>query len=527
VLQISVLGAVEVRRDGRLVSVPGGKTTELLVRLALDAGVLVPADRLVDDLWAGAVTRRNTLQSKVARLRRALGDPELIISGHGGYKLAVEPAVVDAPCVLRDADAAARRLDTGDARGAAELSAAALRRYVGELLHATGDWAAPHRARLEEARVKLIETQFSARLQLGEAVIGELEAAVAAYPYQEGLWELLITALYRAGRQADALATYQRVRTRLADELGLEPGPPLKELERQILNHDPGLRVPDRPAQAGNLPSLSLELVGRDKEIAVLSELLDGNRLVEVVGPGGIGKTVVAIATGRALSAVPGGVWLVRLEAAQTADDVLDTVIAALNVTGGQAALLERLRRVAAVVILDNCEHVIHATAPLAERLLDAAPGLRILCTSEVVFELAPLRSPTPWSCSPVAPPGTATPARCTTCAGRWTAYRWRSNSPRRAPGRCRSRRSPGASTIASACSATRPAASPSDGERSGRRSGGATSCCSPTTSGACGRWPRSPAARRLPRSSPSWKPSMCPGRARSMSSGDSRAVRW
>lgn len=398
-LQISVLGAVEVRRDGRLVSVPGGKTTELLVRLALDAGVLVPADRLVDDLWAGAVTRRNTLQSKVARLRRALGDPELIISGHGGYKLAVEPAVVDAPCVLRDADAAARRLDAGDARGAAELSAAALRRYVGELLHATGDWAAPHRARLEEARVKLIETQFSARLQLGEAVIGELEAAVAAYPYQEGLWELLITALYRAGRQADALATYQRVRTRLADELGLEPGPPLKELERQILNHDPGLRVPDRPAQAGNLPSLSLELVGRDKEIAVLSELLDGNRLVEVVGPGGIGKTVVAIATGRALSAVPGGVWLVRLEAAQTADDVLDTVIAALNVTGGQAALLERLRRVAAVVILDNCEHVIHATAPLAERLLDAAPGLRILCTSqvaldidgEVVFELAPL----------------------------------------------------------------------------------------------------------------------------------------
>jgi predicted ATPase/DNA-binding SARP family transcriptional activator len=399
VFQISVLGPVEVRRGDQPLSVPGGKTSEVLVHLALEPGVVVSADRLVDDLWAGAVTRRNTLQSKVARLRRALGDPSMIVSGDGGYRLAIEPEAVDAFCVLRDAATACRLLDAGDGRGAAEVSAAALKRYRGEVLRSTGDWAAPHRARLEEARVKLVETEFSARLQLGEMVIGELEAAVATYPYQEGLWELLITALYGAGRQADALAAYQRVRARLADELGLEPGPPLKELERQVLNHDPGLRVPDRPAQAGNLPSLSSELVGREDEIAALSELLAGKRLVEVVGPGGIGKTAVAIATGRALSGVPGGVWLVRLEAAQTADDVLDTVIAALNVTGGEAALFERLRRAGAVVILDNCEHVIHAAAPLAERLLDAAPGLRILCTSqlaleihgEAVFELAPL----------------------------------------------------------------------------------------------------------------------------------------
>ena len=397
--QISVLGPVEVRHDGQLLSVPGGKTSEVLVHLALEAGMVVRADRLVDDLWAGAATRPNTLQSKVARLRRALADPSVILSGDGGYRLAVEPDAVDALCVLRDAAIASRRLDAGDSGGAAEVSAAALSLYRGEVLCSTGDWAAPHRARLEEARVKLIETELSARVQLGDAVMGELEAAVATYPFQEGLWELLITALYRAGRQADALAAHQRVRTRLADELGLEPGPRLQELERQILNHDPGLRLPDRHAQAGNLPSLSSELVGRDGEIGVLSELLGSKRLVEVVGPGGIGKTAVAIATGRALSGVPGGVWLARLEAAQTADDVLDTVIAALNVTGGEAALFERLRRAGAVVILDNCEHVIHAAASLAERLLDAAPALRILCTSqvaldidgEVVLELAPL----------------------------------------------------------------------------------------------------------------------------------------
>jgi predicted ATPase/DNA-binding SARP family transcriptional activator len=394
VFQISVLGPVEVRRDGALMPVPGGKTSEVLVRLALEAGVFVRADRLVDDVWAGALTNRNTLQSKVARLRRALKDPSVIASGEGSYQLVVDPNEVDALRVLRDADAAGERLDAADHRGAADLSTAALERYRGEVLPSTGDWATPHRARLEEARAKLIETRLSARLQLGDDVIGELEAAVATDAYREGLWELLIGALYRAGRQADALATYQRVRTRLGDDLGLDPGPRLQRLEQQVLNHDPALRGPERAA--GNLPSLSAELVGRETEVAALADLLQTQRLVEIVGPGGIGKTAVAIATGRMLS---GGVWLARLEAATTADDVLDTLIAALNVSGGEAALFERLKGASAVVILDNCEHVIDAAAALAVRLLDAAPGLRILCTSQVpldvegeaVFELAPL----------------------------------------------------------------------------------------------------------------------------------------
>src|SRR3954464_11494266 len=129
--------------------------------------------------------------------------------------------------------------------------ATARERYRGEVLPSTGDWAAPHRARLEEARLKLVETRLSARLQLGHDVVGDLEAAVTADAYQEGLWELLITALYRAGRQADALATYQRVRARLADELGLDPGPRLRQLEQRVLNHDPGPR-----AGRGELPPM-------------------------------------------------------------------------------------------------------------------------------------------------------------------------------------------------------------------------------------------------------------------------------
>ncbi|MCW2957946.1 MAG: transcriptional activator domain, partial [Solirubrobacterales bacterium] len=417
-LQIAVLGPVEVRRDAQAVAVPGGKTSELLVRLALEAGVVVGSDRLVEDLWAaGAVTtRRNTLQSKVARLRRALGDPLLVAGGDGGYKLAVDPAAVDALTVVEHSAAAGRLLDCGDARGAADLSASTLRLFRGAVLPAAGDgdWVTPHRLRLQEARLTLVETQLSARLRLGNAgeVVGELEAAVADFPFREGLWELLITALYRSGRQADALATYRRVQTRLADELGLSPGPHLQQLERQILIQDPALvdDGADRPAPpsdlhepVGNLPSMAAALVGRDPEIAALVRLLAGERLVDVVGPGGVGKTALAIATGRRLAesvrAPPGGVWLARLETAATADDVLDTVLAALRVTGGEVALVERLKARPTVVILDNCEHVVDAAAALSVALLDAAPALRILGTSQVpldvdgeaVFEVAPL----------------------------------------------------------------------------------------------------------------------------------------
>ena len=168
-----------------------------------------------------------------------------------------------------------------------------------------------------------------------------------------------MVALYRDGRQADALATYQRVRNRLADELGLDPGLQLQQLEQQILVHDPSLGVPastvrglgpDTPA--GNLPSMSVELVGRETEVAAVSDLLADGRLVEIVGPGGVGKTAVAIATGRRLSAsdgvAPGGVWLARLETAVTADEVVDTLVAALNVgrRGGAVRAPQEQRRV-------------------------------------------------------------------------------------------------------------------------------------------------------------------------------------
>ena len=416
VWQIALLGPLEVRRDGQRVDVPSGKASELLVRLCLEAGELVRTDRLIDDLWAprAVKTQRNTLQSKVTMLRRALGDPPVITSRDGGYALDIEPLEVDALAVLGNAAAASRLFDAGDNRGAADLCASTLELYRGEVLQAAGDadWVHPHRARLEEIRLKLLEVGISARLRLGEVgnLIGELETAVATHPFQESLWELLITALYRAGRQADALAAYQRIRNQLAEELGLDPGPQLQQLERAILAQDASLgpavstvRPTESDLPTGNLPSMVADLVGRETEVAALADLLATQRLVEIVGPGGIGKTAVAIAVGRRLAelsgSATGGVWLARLETATTADDVVDTLIAAVNVPGGESALYERLRGTAALVILDNCEHVLDAAAAFAVRLLDAAPALRVLCTSQVpldvggeaVFELTPL----------------------------------------------------------------------------------------------------------------------------------------
>ena len=482
-IAVSVLDVVELRRDGERIPVRRGKTAEVLIRLALEAGVMVRTERLIEDLWAAeaVATARNTLQTKVSRLRRALGDPALVTGTSAGYTLEVDPSAVDALEVLHLAEQASAFRAADDPSAAMEASATALALFKGDILSGAGDavWVIPHRARLEEVRLGLVEDQLAARLELGAAgdVTGELEALVRVHPQREGLWALLMVALYRGGRQADALATYQRVRNWLADELGLDPGLQLQQLEQRVLAHDATLGLPNSTARRlgpekppGNLPALSVELVGRDSEVATIADLLADARLVEIVGPGGVGKTALAIAAGRLLSTpaglAPGGVWLARLEAASTADDVVDTLVAALGV-GGEAPLFERLKGRASVVILDNCEHVIDAAAELAVRLLDAAPGLRILCTSQValdiegetVFELAPLaladsvalfarRADAQRTGRSKRASDGAVAELCQSLDGLPLA----SSSPRREPRRCRSRRSPAASTTGSVC---------------------------------------------------------------------------
>lgn len=400
-ISVALLGPVEVRRDGELLAVPAGKPTELLMRLAVAAGTVVPKEQLLEDLWAADAvsTSANTMQSKVSRLRRALGDPALVEGGPVGYRLAIDPSAVDVLELARRADDITELVHGGDSAAVKEACAEALGLFRGDSLFGSSDadWLRPHRARAEGLRLRLVEDQLRARLALGASgdVVEALEELVAEHPLRESLWGLLITALYRAGRQADALAAYRTVREHLVEDLGLEPGRDLQQLEQQVLAQDPALdaeartptarpTTPPRRGSPGNLPALSSSLVGRARECAGLAALCDAHRLVTLVGPAGVGKTRLALEVARQLEPADGA-WLVRLETARTPEAVGDAVAVALHANdAGEPALVERLRGADVLVVLDNCEHVINAVAELVHPLLRAADSVRLLTTSQL-----------------------------------------------------------------------------------------------------------------------------------------------
>ena len=411
-LALSILGAIDVRGDDGPVRIPAGKATELLVRLALDAGTVVRSERIIEDLWGTAAvdTVRNTLQSKVSMLRRSLGDPTLVRAASDGYLLDVPRGCVDALAAADRGGRAHTLLAAGDAAAALQECEAGLALFRGEILSdaGAGDWLVPQRAHLEEVRLGLVQARIDARMALGAGseVVAELELLVAQHPLREGLWRQLITALYRDGRQADALAAYQRVRAVLDDELGLTPGEDLQLLEQQILRHDPALEAPpattptgSRAPDVGNLPGLSSRLVGRERDLAGLTLATLAHRLVTVVGPAGVGKTRLAVEAARHHTAGDGS-WLVRLDSA-TDDASLPQVLGeALGLTGPtEATVVDRLRSSDALIVLDNCEHLVDAVARLCLVLLGSCPSLRLLATSqlplglegEAVIELEPL----------------------------------------------------------------------------------------------------------------------------------------
>src|SRR3954447_21975031 len=394
---VGVLGPVEVRREGERVAVPGGKTTELLVRLALEAGRTVRSERLIDDLWGdeGVTTAKNTLQSKVSQLRKALGDPDLVKGGAIGYSLGLAPSAVDAIEVCRLAELTSTLLAAGDSREALRSSTAALEMFKGELLAGTADaeWLQPHRARLGEVREQLIEDAMAARLDLGASaeLVADLEALVQTHPLRERLRGQLMLALYRAGRQADALRAYQAARAVLNDELGLEPGRELQRLEAAILAQDSDLDLPELEdaddrgrvgARLGNLPAAVSSFVGRSKELDEVSGSVRARRLVTLVGPGGAGKTRLALEVGaRVLTDFADGVWFIEFAPLRPGTDVAAAVAGALGLDDS-----DRLERYVAerrlLLLFDNCEHVIDDAAAVAARLLHAGPGVTVLATS-------------------------------------------------------------------------------------------------------------------------------------------------
>ncbi|NDL55936.1 BTAD domain-containing putative transcriptional regulator [Phytoactinopolyspora mesophila] len=444
-MRFSVLGPLAVwTAEGEPVAVPEAKVRALLASLLVNLGQPVSADRLIDHLWGAAPPARaiNTLQTKVSQLRRVLESAapdgrRVLVHQPAGYVLKVQPDALDAH---RFHTLTARAREAREPQDRAEGLAAALSLWRGAALADFRDepFAQAAITRLEEDRLVALEEQAEARLELGEhaQLAVELADLVALHPLRERLRAAHIRALYGGGRPSEALASYHNLRERLADELGLDPGAELVALQQSILRQDPALTpgagttgspvsapasesaapapgVPQAPELSQNsVPAPLTTIVGRAQAIDEIHDLLRGRRLITLTGPGGVGKTRLALAVAARLagpgigsSVASGGIWFAELAAVprpaaraghDTVADIADLIASTLGIRddSGNAAsatlpgasTLDRLARSLhgrdAVLVLDNCEHLIEPVAELAGRLLGSAPGLRILTTS-------------------------------------------------------------------------------------------------------------------------------------------------
>jgi len=408
-MEFGILGPLEVRDGSGPVRVPGAKERALLADLLVNAGRVVSADRLVEDLWGEDPPGNpaNTLQGRVSALRRALGPAGAgrVVTRPPGYALEAGPEEVDAARFERlvaEAEAAA----PAEPARAVRLLEEALGLWRGPALAEFADqpWAQSEAARLEELRLAATEALVELRLAAGghAGLVGELEALVVANPTRERPRGQLMVALYRSGRQADALRVYTETRATLAEELGIDPSPELQRLHQAILVQDPALELAGAARQPPrhNLPERLTSLVGRDQELREVAKLVEADRLVTVVGPGGAGKTTVAVELARRLGGYPDGVWLVELAAVGDPAVLAEVVGAALELreeppepgaapTGPAERLAGFLRDKAMLLVLDNCEHLVAACAELVGRLLRTAPGVRVLATSREVLGVA------------------------------------------------------------------------------------------------------------------------------------------
>ena len=402
-----MFGEFEVVRGGAPVHVRGSKQRALLALLALQRGGPVAADRLIDALWGDgdSANPANALQAQIGQLRRTLGAEAIVTSG-AGYALAIEPDDVDVVRFEHLVRTGRRLVEEGDVRTGSVTLSEALELCRGEPLgeFAYAGFADMERAHLDELTLVALEAQADADLALGRhvEVIGRLEALCRQHPLRERLWEMLIVALYRERRQADALRAYSEIRDRLVEGLGIDPGPALRQLEVRILAQDPTLdattpapiREPGGSTMAGNLREQLSSFVGRRAELDELSETLRACRLVTLVGPGGVGKTRLAVEAAASMRAEhPDGVWLVELASVTEAEGVGPAAAGALGAAasslGGPRSsgsivelIVQHLFGRAPLIVLDNCEHVIEEAATLADTLLGAVPGLRLIATS-------------------------------------------------------------------------------------------------------------------------------------------------
>jgi len=420
---VTLLGAFQVSRGDAVLPVPGARLQGLLVRLALAGGRAVEPGVLVDAIWAEKPPSGPgpALQTLVSRLRRALtGAGGMVVQVAGGYRLAVAAADVDALRFEQLTAAGRERLRAGDpgAAGAALTEAVTLwGTHPGAEPAVIAAVAPTVATRLARLSIEAVADLADAELSLGraEAAAARLTGLLAEHPVHERAAALLMDALTAAGRQAEALTVYERVRETLADVLGTDPGTALTERHLRLLRAEPPSPAADtaktRPA---TLPAPLTSFIGRDDDLARIDTLLTTGRLVTVLGPGGAGKTRLALEAARRHE-YRDGVWLIDLASVTEPAKIATAVLAGIGLRGGAMfeartlvdeldVLVGELGGRESLLLVDNCEHLVDAVAHLVAALLPRCPGLRVLATSraplavdgEALVPLAPLALPGP-----------------------------------------------------------------------------------------------------------------------------------
>lgn len=425
-VELLILGPLEVLDDaGTAVPLGPPKQQALFALLAIHPNEVLSTERIIDELWGADPPgdgARN-VRVYVSRLRKALepgrppGSPgQLIVTAPPGYVLRIEPEAIDA-----------HRFEhlIGEARRDMAEDPASARRAIDEALElwrdrplaglAFEELAQTEIRRLAELHLSALELRHEASIRTGDpgSAIPELEKLVAEHPLRERLVALLMEAMAGSGRQAEALRAYRALELLLAQEMGLEPSEELRRLEQRILlQHDeaPAGPLPLTPRRRPDraLPVRVTSFVGRDHDLDRVDALLSENRLLTLTGPGGVGKTSLAIeAARRAATRYADRVWLVDLSSIPDASGVTAALADAVGAReesdrSGQEMIAAAVRGPASLILLDNCEHLVNAVSTLVVSVLSAVPELTILCTSrrslsvagESLFEVGPLALP-------------------------------------------------------------------------------------------------------------------------------------